>query len=257
MSERDIFREVEEDIRREELARLWDKYGLIVLIAALIIVLGVAVANGWRWWNNKQAAENGAIFNHAVTLVDEGKTDEAAGEFNKVINNAHGGYRLLARFRLAALDAAKGRTTEAVSAYDALSNNTAVNEMFRGLARIKAASLRVDAASWDEMKNRLDQLNSPENPWRHSAMELLGLSAYRTGKSDDARRLFGELQTDLEAPDALRERAKKMLALLDGAGKSDGNTRKEPQSHEKTQSQGGKTQDGEAQNAKAQDAKTQ
>jgi hypothetical protein len=163
----------------------------------------------------------------------------------------------MARLRLAALDAARGRTEEALSAYDALSNNPTADELLRGLARVEAATLRVDTASWDEMKGRLDQLNSPENPWRHSARELLGLSAYRTGKPDDARRLFGELESDPETPGSLQDRAKKMLALLGNVGKSDGNTKKEPQSHENTQSQDGKTEDGKAQDAKAQDAKTQ
>lgn len=252
MSERDIFREVEEDIRREEFARLWDKYGLIVLVAALAIVLGVAGANGWRWWQNKQAAETGAIYSRAATLIEEGKAEEAQRELNRVLDEGSGGYRLMARMRLAALDASKGRTDEAVSVYDALSNNPTADEMLRGLARVEAAMLRVDRASWDEMKGRLDQLNTPENPWRHSAKELLGLSAYRTGKSAEAERLFGELTSDSEAPGGLKQRAEKMLALLANTGKGDRNTKEEPQSHEKTLSQDGKTQDGKAQDVKTQ-----
>jgi hypothetical protein len=252
MSERDIFREVEEDIRHEELARLWDRYGLFVLVSALVIVFGVAVGKGWTWWNAKQAAENGAMFAHASTLIEQGKTDDGVAELNKLLTNAPGGYRLLARLRLAAVDAAKGRGAEAVSAYDALADNATADPMFRGLARLQAATLRVDTADWNEMKQRLDQLNSPENPWRHSAKELLGLSAYRTGKTAEAQVLFGELLGDADAPGDLKKRAEMMQALLVQTGGSDRNTKEEPQSHENTKSQDGKTQD-----SKPQDAKTQ
>lgn len=246
MSESDIFREVEEDIRREEIARLWDRYGLYVLVGALLIVFGVAIHNAWSWWSARQAAESGAAFTRAVALAGEGKTDAAAVALSDIARDAPGGYRLLARLRLAALDASRGRVAEAVAVYDAIADNETAGEMFRGLARIRAATLRLDVAGWNEMYERLDRLNSPENPWRHSAKELLGLSAYRTGSTTEAERMFGELLGDGEAPRDLKQRAEMMLALLvkTGANGSGQSAKEEPQSHAKDISQTEGTGDG-------------
>jgi hypothetical protein len=243
MSQPDIFREVEEDIRREQLARLWDRYGVYVLISALVIVFGVALHNAWNWWSARQAAENGAAYARAVKLLDDGKADEGAQELSRIVSAAPGGYRMLARLRLTALDAAKGRTTDAVAAYDAIADNATADEIFRGLARIQAAALRLDLAGWSEMKQRLDQLNTPESPWRHSAKELLGLSAFRTGNTSEAERLFGEVLNDADAPGDLKQRAEMMLALLVKTGGSGRNTKEEPQNHETDKSENGKTQD--------------
>ena len=43
----DIFREVDEDIRRDQIKKLWDRFGPYVLGLALLIVLGTAGYRGW------------------------------------------------------------------------------------------------------------------------------------------------------------------------------------------------------------------
>ena len=53
----DIFQEVDDEVRREQLKKLWERYQSLVIAAAVLVVLGVA---GWRvydWWETKKAAE--------------------------------------------------------------------------------------------------------------------------------------------------------------------------------------------------------
>ena len=50
--------------------------------------------------------------------------------------------------------------------------------------------------------------------WRFSAKEILGLAAFKEGKIADAERLFGEIVSDGEAPQGMRQRAEVMLTLL-------------------------------------------
>src|SRR5205814_1138200 len=53
----DIFHEVDEEVRREQLKKLWDRYGNYVAAAAVLLVLAVAAWRAYMWWEAKKAAE--------------------------------------------------------------------------------------------------------------------------------------------------------------------------------------------------------
>ena len=46
----DIFQEVDEEVRREQLKKLWDRYGLLVVILAILIVAGVGAWRFYQYW---------------------------------------------------------------------------------------------------------------------------------------------------------------------------------------------------------------
>ena len=60
----------------------------------------------------------------------------------------------------------------------------------------------------------MESLRSGNSRWRFPGREILGLSAYKEGKFADAERLFGEIASDGEAPQAMRQQADVMLTLL-------------------------------------------
>src|SRR5258708_8443911 len=55
----DIFQEVDEEVRREQLKKLWDRYGIYAVIAAFLVVAGIAAWRGYSWLEAKKAAEAG------------------------------------------------------------------------------------------------------------------------------------------------------------------------------------------------------
>src|SRR5262249_33976529 len=73
----DIFHEVDEEVRREQLRKLWDRYGNYVVAAAFLLVAAVAAWRGYMWWGGKKAAESGAAFEAASTLAGTGQRNEA------------------------------------------------------------------------------------------------------------------------------------------------------------------------------------
>jgi hypothetical protein len=126
------------------------------------------------------------------------------------------GYRVLARFQLAAAEAKAGELDKAVSAYDALAKDPSVDSILRDSAQLQAAALRLDKADYSEMEQRLKGLIESSSAWRFSARELLGLSAYRLNDMREAERQFSALLSDQGTPPNLRERADMMLALIVG-----------------------------------------
>lgn len=213
MSDDNIFREVEDDMRREQIARAWDKYGVYVLATAAAIVVIVAGYNIYNWWDEKRAAENGNAYIQASRLLTEKKADEARDAFAKLANTSSEGYQTLANLERAAIHAQAGRKGEAVAMYEKVVRS-ATDPMLRDYAQLQAATIRVDEADQAEMTKRLGGLNADTNPWRYSARELLGLSAFRSGNTAESEKLFSQILGDPAAPAEIRRRAEVMLALL-------------------------------------------
>lgn len=213
--ERDAFlREIDEEVRRERLLKLWDKYGVYVLSGAAAIVLAVF---GWKWYESERlssAARAGAQFVEVTKLISEGKNQQANDGFEQIAKEGPTGYAQLAQLRLAAAARKAGKTDEAVRIYEALAANGSADSLLRGFAQLQIATLKVDTASWTEMQNQLTDLVKEDSSWKYSARELMGLAAFKAGKLDEARKVFTELLASADTPATIRQRAQVAMTLV-------------------------------------------
>lgn len=217
MAEPDTFlREVDEAVRHDQYKKLWDRYGVFALGAAVLIVVGVAGYKGWSYWQEKRARDAGAKFTQALIMEDGADAAKAREMLTALAEKGPEGYRALARFQLAAAEAKGGDIDKAVADYDALAIDPSVDPILQGHATLQAAALRLDKADYAEMERRLKGLVDSNSAWRFSARELLGLSAYRLNNMREAERQFSALVGDQGTPPNLRERADMMLALIVG-----------------------------------------
>ena len=214
----DIFQEVDEEVRREQLKKLWDRYGLLFIALAVLIVLGVAGYRGYQYWQAKQAAAASAQFEQAVTLSDQDKHAEAQGAFAKIAAEAPAGYRSLARLR-AAQELAQTDRKAAVGAYDAIASDNSVGQAFQDVAALRAGILLVDTAPLDEVRRRLEPLSEPSRPFRHTAREMLALAAWRNGDTAAAKKYIDQVSNDPETPQGIRSRVEILSALVQSGAK--------------------------------------
>ena len=178
----ELFDEVDEDVRRDQLKKLWDQYSIYIIAAALLIVAAVGGWRGYQYLEAQRAAEAGAAFDKAVELSEQNKHPEAEAAFNSLAATAPSGYRLLARLR--------------------------------------AAGLLVDTAGYPSMLQRLEPAAAPGATFRHTARELLALSAWRANDATAARKWLDMIANDGETPPGLRSRAEALQALLPPVAKS-------------------------------------
>jgi len=215
----DIFREVDEEVRRERLQQLWERHGNLIVALALLIVLAVGGWRGYDWWEDRKATESGAAFEAAVALAESGKQDEAQAAFSKLAKEGSSGYRILARFREAA-ELGKTDPAAAVKAYDSLAAESGVGRSLQDLAVIRAGLIVVDTATPAELATRLEPLTASDRPFRHAARELLALGAWRAGDAAAAKRWFDLIATDLETPAGTRQRIEVLMTLSGAKAKT-------------------------------------
>ena len=98
----ELFDEVDEEVRRDQLKKLWDQYSIYIIAGALLIIAAVGGWRGYQYLEAKKAAEAGAAFDKAVELSEQNKHAEAEAAFTDLAAKAPSGYRMLARLRAAA-----------------------------------------------------------------------------------------------------------------------------------------------------------
>ena len=215
----ELFDEVDEEVRREQLKKLWEKYSLFIIGAALLIVAAVGGWRGYEYLEAKKAAEAGDAFDKAVELAEQNKHAEAQAAFADLAAKAPSGYRLLARIRAAAEEADRDPKA-AAKMFDDIAADRGIGTEEQALARIRAAGLLLDSASYSDMLQRLQSDTAPDATFRHAARELLALSAYRANDATAARKWLDMIEADNETPPSLRSRAEALQALLPPIAKS-------------------------------------
>ncbi|MEN3950517.1 tetratricopeptide repeat protein [Iodidimonas sp. SYSU 1G8] len=211
----DIFREVDEEVRQEQIVTFLKRYGKYV---AAVILLAIVIVVGYRYWEDRQRHEHAATgdeFGAAMTLAAEGKTAEALAGLKTLAAEApDDSYGLLARFRQAELEVEAADTKAAQATYDAIAADTGVEKVYRDLAAYYGALLMLDAGGGAELDKRLDGMSGTDNVWRLSVMELKGLNQYKTGQRDAAVATFRELLAAAPDDASFKVRAQQMLAVL-------------------------------------------
>jgi hypothetical protein len=210
----DIFREIEEDLQRDRLHKLWKKYGNLVIAAAVAVVIGTA---GWEAWSAYRTHRNetlGARFAEALKLAQDGKTAEAEASFAELAADASSGYAVLARLQEAALLIKEGKTADALALYDKLAADGDVDKPYRDVALLLSVYNGMATGDAAALSQRLAPLTEAGNPWRNSALELQALIAERSGDTARARQLLAQISDDATAPPDVRARAAELLAAL-------------------------------------------
>jgi hypothetical protein len=215
----ELFDEVDEEVRREQLKKLWERYSIYIIAGAILIVAAVGGWRGYQYLEARKAAEAGAAFEAAAGLSEQNKHAEAEAAFTKLAATAPYGYRVLSRLRAAAEVATRDPQT-AAKLYDDIAADRSVGAPEQDLARIRAAGLLLDTTSYNNMLQRLEPATTPGATYRHSARELLALSAWRANDAAATRQWLDMIANDGETPASLRSRAEALQALLPPVAKS-------------------------------------
>jgi hypothetical protein len=209
----DIFREIDEELRRDNLRELWSRYGRYIIAIA---VFALVVAGGIVAWQDHQLSERRAQstrYASALTLARDGKESDAVKVFAAIAHEG-GGYAVLASFEEAGLLAKSGDREAAATAYDRIAEASDVDPNLRGLAVLLSVMQRMPQADPHTTIDRLGPLTASGNPWRPTAIELTALARLQSGDKSGALDLFKSLADDPATPQGLRARAAEMAVAL-------------------------------------------
>jgi len=209
----DIFREVEEDVRRERLEKLWKAYGNYAILALVLVFVGIG---GWQVWQRHELAERQKVADAFIAAQRITNPQAAASAFADLARTAPKGYAQVARLSQASAMLASGQRDGAIDLYKQLAKDD--SGLVGSVARLRAAWALAENASRSELAELLKPLDQPGNAWRPNAREVLAYADYRAMDTKSALKKYSELATDPETPQGLRSRAEAMTAFLKNGG---------------------------------------
>lgn len=208
-----FLREVEQEVRRERLMKMVDKYGVPVLVVVGALILGTG---GYFLYQNsvREAAErDGNTYLVAERLLRGDKKAGGKKDLERLARDGSGAYVPLAKMRLAALALDAGKRDEARKLFAEAAASDALDATLRSHAQMQVIALDIDKLDFTQAKNRLSKFLDDQSPWRHSAREMLALVAIREAKFDDARQILTQLLADQDAPRSIRQRVQVLMGL--------------------------------------------
>ncbi len=209
----DIFKEVDEELKRDRASELAKKYGPYFIGFALAIVLGTLGYNLWQDWDLERRSEQSNLYAAALSLAGDGDNAAALAAFAE-LGEPDGSYGTLAAFQRAELLAEEGRRDEALAIWASLAVSEAAGPALQGAARLFFVMHQIDDGDPGELRAMLEPLFAAGNGFRPLAMELDAILALREGDREKARQLYTEIADNLTAPPGLRSRAAQVLASL-------------------------------------------
>jgi hypothetical protein len=212
----DIFREVDEEVRRSQAEQVWSRYGALIIGLCVLFVVGVGGYRYFQWSKEQAAAAAGAQFEAALNLFQTSKPLEGEAALARIATEGTGTYKALAQLRLGS-ELAKRDAPAALRAFDAVAADQTVDAGLRDMARLRAGAVAVDSQPFAEVERRLQPLTSGNGALRHHAYELMAAAAVKAGDFAKARQLLDTIIVDRQAPADLRVRAETLIGVTRGA----------------------------------------
>jgi hypothetical protein len=219
----DIFDEVSDDLRAERATRLLRRYGSLLIIAAIAVLIGVGGQQAWQYEQQKRAnaaataylAITGQIDTQGAGMTD----DQRVADAKALLNFAAGapeGYRAIATLRAAGLYEDAGQSGPADAAWNRLGQDADADPLLRDLANLLWAQHELGQVPDGAVAERLLPLTAADNPYHALARETQALMFLNEGNIAQAKTLFTQIAADPTAPDGVRTRADGLLVKLQG-----------------------------------------
>ena len=207
MTMNDFINEINQDMREERWRRLWRRYGIYLIGAALAVVLFVAGRQGYVAW--QESSRNSAADAYLISLEN---SDEAG--LATLAEDGGEGYPMLARFQQAISQIDAGDKAAAEEIYLGIAGDTSVDRSYRDAALILSVLNAPDGADTAQLEARLALVISGESAWRFMAYEvMIGLSLER-GDLSAARENTRTLRDIGNLPEAVEQRLRLIEVAL-------------------------------------------
>jgi hypothetical protein len=216
MSDLEVFREVDEDYRRDRMIAFWRRYGGLAFAAVLAVLLAAEGANYWIQRNHAKKEAETAEFEALLSSIKPGADAEAIANISAYAAKADPTKATLALFAEASMRQRAGNNVAAAQVYHQIADGGQASEELRDLAVVRLGYIAVDEANPEPLIPRLQTIASKDSPWRFSAKEAIALLTARAGQRESAAKMFSDLAQDVGAPPDMAGRARALAELYRG-----------------------------------------
>lgn len=209
-----FLREVDEELRRDQLAGFWTNWGIWVAVGLVAALAALAGFLYWQHHNREVAGVEGEQLQAAYDSLGANNAAVAAKPLAELAKSNRDGYRALALFTQADVLLQKDDLKGAAAKLGAIAGDTSLAKPFRDLALVRQTSAEFDTLKPQVVVERLRPLAVPGGAWLGSAGEMVAIAYLRMNQRQQAGILFGQIARDTGVPETIRQRAVQMAGVL-------------------------------------------
>jgi hypothetical protein len=209
-----FYREVDEELRREQLSGWWKRYGRMVIAGAIVFLVALG---GAIWWHEQKLEQAGGRGERLVQIfkdIQAGRTRDIDTRLDALAKEGSPGYRAAALLTKADVAIQSGNEAAAIAGFKAVAEDDDLPEPYRNLALIRQTALEFDKIAPAEVIRRLQPLAVSGNAWFGSAGEMVAAAYLKQNQPQRAAPVFAAIAKDETVPDTLRSRAVQMAGAL-------------------------------------------
>ena len=179
----DIFDEVSEELKQDQLVQLWKKYSKYIFIFLTLLVVSILSYQGYIFWNKKKLTENSEQFFSGLEKLDIKKFQESANIFSNNSMEKRDGYRILSIFGLAHSNFKIGKISEMIENYQSIYDDEDIGIYYQYLARMLSV-MKDNKSSLEKLLDRLSPILNSPSKLQLLAAELEIILYFRFNKID-------------------------------------------------------------------------
>ena len=212
----DIFDEVSEELKQDQLIKTWKKYSKLIISCLFIIIISIISYQAYISWSKKKNEGISEEYLKALEKLENKNYSISKNLFLKNTENHKSGYRMLSLFGLAESNYKDGKIDEMILNYKTIYDNESIDIYYRNLSRILSV-IKDDSSSFDQKKLLLDPILNSPSKLQVLAAELEVILLLNFNKVKEAKKALNIL---LKRPDISFEQ-KNRLVLINKIYKND------------------------------------
>ena len=207
-------REVDENLRRDQLRESAQRYGKWIIAALLLFLVAIGGYLYWQHRQNEKAVADSEAMSAALDKVGSGNVKGAEADLVPLSESSNGITRATALLARASFAIQRRDRKAASDLFNKVAADDGVPQPLRDLATVRAMMTDFDSMKPDDVIARLKPLAEPGKPFFGTAGELTAMAMLAKGDRAGAAALFARIAADKQVPETIRSRAVQVAGSL-------------------------------------------
>ena len=202
----DIFDEVSEELKQDQLKQIWNNYSKYIISVAFIIFISVLGYFFYDKWKLEKLEVSSSKFFSGIEKLEKKEFLSSIEIFSKGVDQDHKGYKTLSLFGIAEAYFKIGKVDEMVLSYKSIYENQNIDIYYRDLARLLSV-MKDNVSSFERQRKILEPILNSPSKLQLLAAELEIMLLIRFNKIDEAKLSISKL---LKRPDITFEQKNRL-----------------------------------------------
>ena len=188
----DIFDEVSEELKNDQLIKTWKKYSKLIIASIILIVISLVSFQAYKNWNEKKMETTSKEYFEALENLEDQNYTRSEELFLKNSKNHEGAYKMLSLFGLAESNFKNNKIDEMILNYKTIYDDENIDSYYRNLSRILSV-IKDNSGSFNEQMALLEPIINSPSKLQILAAELEVILLIKFNKIKEAKKAIKNL----------------------------------------------------------------